>query len=268
MRVATQNLWGVRGDWQARRRVLKQGFAELDADIVCLQEAIRRDGCDTAPDLLGPDYHIVYQRSPEPDGQISAIASRWPIKKVDELDQHVTAQVDAANSTMVAEIEAPEPYGTVLVVNHLPYWKLSAAHERELQARAGAKFVEELIGDRDVHVIVGSDLTDPPDSSSVRFWTGRQSIGGYSVCYRDAWESAHRGEPGDTYTRENANLVDHDWPFHRLDYILVRCGLHGGPTLPITRCERIFHEPVDGVWGSDHYGVYAELAAPISYSLD
>ena len=113
-----------------------------------------------------------------------------------------------------------------------------------------------------MHVIVASDLTDPPDSSSVRFWTGRQSIGGYSVSYRDAWESLHRDEPGDTYTPDNANLIDHDWPFRRLDYILVRCGLHGGPTLQVKRCEVIFDTAEDGVWGSDHYGVVADLEIP------
>lgn len=262
MRVVTQNLWGVRGDWEARRKVLQQGLHDLDADIVSFQEAIRRDGCDTARDLLGDDYEIVYQRNPEPDGQIAAIASKWPITKSDELDQHVTAQVDSANMTLVAEIHAPEPFGVVLVVNHLPYWKLTAAYERELQARAGAKFVEDLVGDRELHVIVASDLTDPPDSSSVRFWTGRQSLGGYGVSYRDAWESLHRDEPGDTYSPENANLIDHDWPFRRLDYILVRCGLHGGPTLEIKRCERIFDKPEAGVWGSDHYGVVADLEIP------
>ncbi len=28
-------------------------------------------------------------------------------------------------------------------------------------------------------------------------------------------------------------MEDGDWPFRRIDHILVRCGLHGGPTLEI-----------------------------------
>jgi endonuclease/exonuclease/phosphatase family metal-dependent hydrolase len=262
VRVVTQNLWGVRGDWEARRKILQQGLAQLRPDVVSFQEAIRRDGCDTARDLLNHDYDIVYQRSAEPDGQTAAIASRWPIGKVEEIEQHVTARVDSATVTLVAEIHAPSPFGDMLVVNHVPSWQLAYAYERELQARAGGEFVEELVAERQVHVIVAGDLTDPPDSSSVRFWTGRQSLGGYSVSYRDAWESAHPDEPGDTYTNENPNLVDHDWPFRRLDYILVRCGLHGGPTLLIERCERVFDQPVGGVWGSDHYGVMADFGVP------
>jgi len=54
-------------------------------------------------------------------------------------------------------------------------------------------------------------------------------------------------------------VADPDWPFGRIDYVLVRCGEHGGPTLPIAACERIFDTPVDGVWASDHFGLVADL---------
>jgi endonuclease/exonuclease/phosphatase family metal-dependent hydrolase len=57
-------------------------------------------------------------------------------------------------------------------------------------------------------------------------------------------------------------VADWDWPFRRLDYILVRCGLHGGPTLEVAACGRIFDEPVEGVWASDHFGLVADLAVP------
>jgi endonuclease/exonuclease/phosphatase family metal-dependent hydrolase len=71
-----------------------------------------------------------------------------------------------------------------------------------------------------------------------------------------------RGEPGETFTPSNPPVRDWDWPFRRLDYVLVRCGEHGGPTLEITRCERFLDEPVDGVWASDHFGVVADLELP------
>jgi hypothetical protein len=47
-----------------------------------------------------------------------------------------------------------------------------------------------------------------------------------------------------------------------IDHILVRCGEHGGPTLRITACERIFEEPIGGVWAGDHFGVVADLSLP------
>ena len=57
-------------------------------------------------------------------------------------------------------------------------------------------------------------------------------------------------------------MADWDWPFQRIDHILVRCGEHGGPTLQIHDCSLAFNAPVDGVWASDHFGLVAELDIP------
>jgi len=132
----------------------------------------------------------------------------------------------------------------LLFVNHLPSWQLSFEHERELQAVPVARFVEELVARRDRHVVLVGDFDADPGAASVRFWSGRQSLGGLSVCYRDAWESAHPGEPGHTFTPDRPPpRADPDWPFRRIDYIFVRCGLHGGPTLAM---ERRIDEPQHG----------------------
>jgi endonuclease/exonuclease/phosphatase family metal-dependent hydrolase len=137
-----------------------------------------------------------------------------------------------------------------------------------LQAVAAARVLEELAGGFDTHVVLAGDLTADPDAASVRFLTGRQSLEGMSVCYRDAWESRHPDERGETYTSANALLPDWDWPSKRLDYVFVRCGLHGGPTLEITACERIFDKPVGGIWASDHFGVVADLELPAPRAFD
>jgi endonuclease/exonuclease/phosphatase family metal-dependent hydrolase len=50
-------------------------------------------------------------------------------------------------------------------------------------------------------------------------------------------------------------VADPDWPFREIDHVLVRCGVHGGPTLPIRGCRRVF----DDVPASDHYGLLAQL---------
>ncbi|MDL4816648.1 hypothetical protein [Actinomadura opuntiae] len=54
-------------------------------------------------------------------------------------------------------------------------------------------------------------------------------------------------------------MVDGDWPFRRIDHVLVRCGPHGGPTLAVRECARVLDEPVGGVQASDHYGLIADL---------
>jgi endonuclease/exonuclease/phosphatase family metal-dependent hydrolase len=125
-----------------------------------------------------------------------------------------------------------------------------------------ARFLEELAVARGAHVLLAGDFTSDAEAANVRFVSGRQSLDGTSVCYRDAWESVHPGEPGETFTPDNPLVADWDWPFRRLDYVFVRCGDHGGPTLEITACERIFDHAIDGVWASDHFGIYADLQIP------
>ena len=270
LRVLTQNLWGRRGDWPARRSVLVEGLRELRPDLVALPEAIVTEEYDQVLDVLGPDFHVVHQRAREPGdgedvepGQGHSLASRWPLGEVRELDLHLTPRTEGfACGTLAAEVLAPEPLGRLVFAFHNPSWKLQFEHERELQAVAAASFLDEL-AERDArHVIMAADLDADPDAASVRFWTGRQALEGTSVCYRDAWESTHPGEPGHTFTPENPIMIGRDWPFRRIDYVFVRCGEHEGPTLEIASCERIFDAPVDGVWASDHFGLSVDLAVP------
>ena len=115
--------------------------------------------------------------------------------------------------------------------------------KRERQAVAMAEALEKQAAAGDRHVILAGDLGDS-ESASVRFWTGRQSLDGASVCYRDAWESRHPNEAGPTLTPDNPLVYDWDWPFRRVDLLFVRCGEHGGPTLEIAGCDRVFTEPV------------------------
>lgn len=263
MRVLTLNLWGRRGDWEARRAVLADGLGKLEPDLVAFIEAIKTDDYDQVVDLLGADLHVAHQREREPDGQGASIASRWPLGDVHEVDLNVTPRTAGfACTTLVAEVHAPEPYGPLLFADHVPNWQLDFEHERELQALAAARFLEDLADGREAHVVLAGDFTSDPNAANVRFIAGRQSLDGTSVCYRDAWESVHAGEPGETFTPENPLVADWDWPFRRLDYVFVRCGEHGGPTLEVTACERIFERPVDGVWASDHFGVWADLEPP------
>jgi endonuclease/exonuclease/phosphatase family metal-dependent hydrolase len=265
VRVATLNLWGRRGAWDERRSVLVDGLRQLQPDIVTFQEAAVIDRYDQVADLLGASYHLAHQACREAEGAGLSIASRWEVGEVWEETLDVTPRVDPSEIG-VAEILAPAPLGTLLIAHHNPSWQLGFEHERELQAVAASRLLEDLLGEREVsHVVLAGDFNAARDSASVRFWRGLQSLGDTSVCYRDAWESAHPGVPGHTFSPRNPLVSSGDnWPLElgrRIDYVMVRCGDHG-PTLEVTACQRIFDESVDGVWASDHFGIVAELAIP------
>jgi hypothetical protein len=132
LRVATLNLWGQRGDWAARRRVLAAGFARLNADLAVTPRAS-----------------------------------------------------ESSVTTLVIQVDAPPPFGPVLFANHFPNRQLPFERERELQAVAAARSLEAAIAGRHRHVVIAGDLDADPEAASMRFWTGRQSLADFSVCYRD-----------------------------------------------------------------------------------
>ena len=270
LRVATLNAWGRHGNWPQRRAVLRQGFAALRADLVALQESVVTDDYDQAVDVFGDEVHVVHQGRRSADGTGCSIVSRMPPLQVHEIDLCVTERVAAVDFTgRSTAVQVDTAVGPVVFVNHKPSWQLPLERERELQAVGAARFVENLIEDRDghrtVHVVVAGDFDARPEAASVRFWTGRQSLEGLSVHYLDAWEFAHGDEPGHPFTTANPLVsVEADWsrvPPRRIDYVLLRCD-ERGPTLRVRSGERLFGEPVDGVWASDHIGVTADLVLP------
>lgn len=257
MRFVTLNTWGMRGDWESRLSVFRDGFAALDADIVVLQETIRTEQLDQAREMLGASYHFAEQQHRETDGQGITTASRWPFGTVSEVDFHVTDRThEFACTALVTEVLAPEPLGRIWVANHFPDFQLDHERERRLQSVAAARRLEALVAASPGHVIVAGDMDAEPDADSLRFWTGRHVIDDLSVCYRSAWESTHPGERVATYVPENPLSVDPDWPFRAIDHVLIRCG-RSGPTLPIRECRRIFDHGRTSA--SDHYGLVVDF---------
>jgi endonuclease/exonuclease/phosphatase family metal-dependent hydrolase len=258
VRVLTLNALAPQyGDWPRRRSALRRGLRDLDPDVVALQEVV------DVEDLLGSGWHVAPHTRRGPDGDGAVLASRWPLAEVHEIDHLLTPRAGEFpwGGTVAVEVLAPEP---VLVVHHKPVYQLGYERERELHAVAAARLVDELAPDPARHVVLLGDFDARPDSASLRFWTGRQSLDGTSVCYHDAWESRHGDDPGHTFALDNPLVREggmHLVRGRRIDYVLVRGGSHG-PTLQADACERVLVEPVDGVQASDHYGVLAELSVP------
>jgi len=74
------------------------------------------------------------------------------------------------------------------------------------------------------------DLNAGPDAASVRFLTGRKSLGGIGVRYEDAWEAVHPGEPGHTFTPRNPLVRAGEMPLERgrrIDHVMIRSGPYG-----------------------------------------
>lgn len=257
----TLNVWARHGDWVARRAVLREGMRALNPDLLCLQETVVTDDYDQVLDLLGDDYQRWHQKGREANGTGLSIASRWPVAARWERDLLVTPRLnprELAARVAVAQLDVPG-VGEVLLVNHKPTFRLGFERERELQAISAARFVAELAEQRPV--VLAGDFDAVPAAASIRFWRGTQSLDGVSVCYQDAWDTVHGGEPGYTFTPDNPLVRAGNWPLvppRRIDYVMVGCG-DSGPRLRIADSFLAFDRPVDHVWASDHFGVVADL---------
>jgi endonuclease/exonuclease/phosphatase family metal-dependent hydrolase len=262
LRVLTMNVLGpAQADWPHRRELIRTALGTVRADVLALQEIT----VDDAADLLGEAYSLLPHPGADADGMGAVLASRWPARRLLDVDLHVTARVALPwSAAVLAQIDLPAPIGPVVVVHCKPTWEAGAARERELQAVATARAVEQELAGDDRHVILLGDLDEGPDGASLRFWTGRQSLEGMSVAYRDAWEVRHPDAPGWTFTPANPLVARGEMPLEtgrRIDHVLVRCAPHG-PTLQVVDCALVLDGPVAGVWASDHFGVVATLAPP------
>jgi endonuclease/exonuclease/phosphatase family metal-dependent hydrolase len=271
VRILTMNVFAHHRNWEKRRSVLQVGLHDLAPDVVTLQEAITTTGYDQVTEILGRDYNVFHQSGRSADGGGASIASRWPLALVHEADIQIDKSLYRSGwigSLAVVQIAVPEPIGPVLLVHHKPTWQSGAERERELQAVAAARLVEEILDGAERHVVLAGDFDATPDAASIRFWTGRQSLDGMSVYYQDAWAAVHGDLPGHTFTPEDGIRSDR-WrprPGRRIDYVMVRCGDHGA-TLDITDCQLAFDRPIDNVWASDHFGVIADMQ-PVAKTTD
>jgi len=266
IRVLTLNIYGKNADWPSRLAVIQNGLDLLRPDLVALQETVVRAGDDQVAELFGVEWHVAHAANSSGNRAGVSIVSRYPIASVHELELPLSSRdPEFQYTTLVAKVIAPPPIGTILFVNHFPDASPPHEHLRERQAVVAARYIEKYMSGNEVHVVLAGDLDAELDAASVRFLTGRQSLEGVSVCYRDAWEWLHPEHEARTYTRRNALMASHNaaWPFECIDHIFVRCGRHGRPTLDIVSCDVVFNEPVDGVWASDHYALVADLSLPV-----
>ena len=266
LRVLTYNVYGpANPDWQRRLRLASATLRGLDADVLALQE-VPVDRSEVLEELTGPGYHYSHFSRPAADGVGGTLATRWPHRVVTEIDLRITDRSREALSwcaTVVVELETP--VGELVVAHHKPSWPFPFEWEREQQALLAARAIEEHLRSRSgVHAVVLGDFDATPDSTSLRFWRGRTSLEGTSVCYQDAWEYVRPDDPGTTFDLANPLARDGEVATavsRRIDHVLVRSGLHG-PTLQAVDCRRFLDAPVGGVWASDHYGVVADLVRP------
>ncbi len=264
--VLTLNLWNDSGPWERRARQIREWIDRLDPDLIGFQEALRGDGRDQVAELLeGRPYHCDYvcaSRFARPghafaEGEFgNAVASRFPIadREAQQLPDAGDGETRAAISVTV---EAP--FGPVgFTCTHLN-WKFRHGFVRERQVAALCELVLSRRPREGFPPIAVGDFNAEPESAEIRYVTGLQSLGGRSVSLLDAWRVAGGGGPGTTWSNRNPYARAALEPDRRIDYVFAGFPKQSGEGR-IATCRVVCDDEADGVWPSDHFGVYAELA--------
>lgn len=272
IRVLTMNIWNFDGEYKARQRLLREGIRDLAPDLLAFQEAGCDGNRDQVRDMLdGLGYHVIHQfdgQTHRPGRDGCAIASRWPVAWLETVNLQVTSLARAyPYAAILVRTHVPAPVGPLLFACTKPSWELNREYERELQAVALVKAIARHADRNHAPTIVAGDYDATPDSASIRFMTGRQSLDGLSVHYRDTWAEAGDGTEGYTWTFRNgsaAGVIDRCFQDkrheRRIDYIFLGSPHDYTRRAVISKARVVLDKPDNGVWPSDHYAVFAEIS--------
>lgn len=255
----TLNLWNRMGPWDDRAVLIRRYIERFEPDIIGLQEVLRGPGFDQLSELFGGTGYVHEFAVEQPfrgDASLeigNAVASRWPLEDRAELTLPHASDGEVRTALMVT---VATPSGAVSFTNSHLNWRREHGEVRERQVVAIAEWISENGPAGGFPPILVGDFNAEPESAEIRYLTGLQSLGG-STYFRDAWRYAGRGD-GMTWSNRNPYAVAALDPDIRIDYIFV------GPPQPtgvgdVESCLVVCDEPTDGVWPSDHFGVFAVL---------
>jgi endonuclease/exonuclease/phosphatase family metal-dependent hydrolase len=262
IRVVTLNIWNRQGPWGRRLALIREGLAALGPDLVGLQEVLCLPGAGPhqAEEIAAATgHHVVYGEAWKVmGGPLSfgnALLSRWPILEHQVIDLPID---DGAEGRAMIYAVCDAPGGRLPVyVTHLS-WELHQAHSRARQVRAIDDHAQAHLEKGMLPAILMGDLNAEPDSDEMRFLRGLTALGGRGTYWADCFGLVGQG-PGYTFARDNGFAAELGEPSRRIDYVFVRGPdrAHRGEPLA---ARVVLEQPREGVWPSDHYGVYAEIS--------
>jgi endonuclease/exonuclease/phosphatase family metal-dependent hydrolase len=264
VRALTLNLWGEQEPLARRLELVVAAAQALAPDVIALQE-VRvvppsvPNTAETIAHALG--YSYVFEKATPWGGgdEGLAILSRLPIARhaATELPHAVPTERRICLGASVAT-----PAGDLAVfTTHLNY-RLTDGGKREDQVQAVDAFVAGW--ESSLPKLLMGDFNAIPESDEIRFLRGQHTTAGRRTYYQDAYARMHAdeaGQAGYTWARRNpytARLAFLE-PDRRIDYIFVTPLARDGRGT-VHACRIVLDEPAaDGAWGSDHFGLYAEV---------
>jgi endonuclease/exonuclease/phosphatase family metal-dependent hydrolase len=258
LKIVTFNLLNKPSRWEERRQLVAEQLAELEPDVIALQEVTLPDNRAQwlADRLGGYEVHLSPLTGRYSDKQANAILSRLPIRQRWTLDLRRQWRVAQG-----ARIDAGGR--EVLVANGHLYWHVVDHHQQVLQVKRMLDWLDSL--PPGLPTVVCGDFNGTPDYRSVRmmkrrFTSAHAARHGREPAYTCPTPLRYRFSPVRNTLSRLGNLARSgslDLWRGTLDYIFVDARVR------VMDCEVVLDRaaPHDRtIYPSDHVGLYARLA--------
>lgn len=241
MKILTLNTWQERGKWRDRWNVIFSGIQKYKPEIIGFQEVFNGDWALAVQKTLGYK-EIVFPK--EPGGVM--FLSQYPVSDWECLTMKTQApSEDYLRYAVSMEVTAGR-VGISFFNTHLS-WKTPEGPTREKQVGELAAFIQKKAGGNAIFVM--GDFNAPPETPEIR----KMAAEGFT----DLFAAKNPGVVGLTWDNKNPYAAGSSskMPDRRIDYIFSK----NADLSRLKSVERIFMEPQDGYYASDHYGVLAEF---------
>lgn len=239
--VVSLNLRCLIDEWDRRLPIIAGELAGLDPDLIGLQEGCVGDGRDNVAELqaaLEATSDKRYQRVWRPthrawDRYDEGIAALSALPVLDTAD--VPLPAGAFPRAMISiRVQGPDD-AWVFGTTHFDH---RDGLVRLRQAEAAVAALADLTLDAGPVILTG-DFNAAPSGPVAPIFT--------AAGYADVWAALHPAEGGETFPARS--------PAERIDYLWLR----GGEARAVAL---ILREPVGGITGSDHLGLFGVLTGP------
>lgn len=250
LRVATFNIRNITDRYEERRPLLAAAFAEINADIIGLQEVIVSDGGTGKPrqdDFLSSQLPGRHYKSVISTHETRTYFSNAILCAAGEVQVHEELRLSTGRSAHRILVLAGET--TLWFANTHLHHKPEEPWVREEQARAICSWMADAPR-ADATFVVG-DFNTPPHEPAYRVMT--------EAGYRSAFREVNGAEPPVTWPSGiQAETMDTDGDPNCLDYIWYS----GAARFSEVRLAANQHPPSDPtIYPSDHFAIVAEVTA-------
>jgi endonuclease/exonuclease/phosphatase family metal-dependent hydrolase len=242
MKIVTLNTWGTDGPYEKRWEVLIEELMRLNPEIICLQEAFDPELAENIQEAVGCPNVFMSLRSG------LAILAKFELSNEKTLAYQTQSPTESYLREMISSVIKTEIGDLLVATTHLS-WKSKDKFVRIEQ-------VKELIAttkDGNAGIILAGDFNDVPESPAIE----ELKHSGF----KDIYEMLHPNKNEHTWDNRNPFIQTHKvkFPDRRVDFLFFDEALL--KKRKPKKCEIVFNRAnSEGIYPSDHYGVFAELS--------